>query len=130
PDNEPLRGIGVGAFPLDATLPGGEYVLTVRELRGRIPETRTRFLVQKAGAVRLESAWPWHRPEYQPGEPVVASATLVRGSGEPLRNQRVVATLVGDGKPLVEPQMLTTDAQGRLQFQSRLPAAPGPATLV
>jgi hypothetical protein len=131
PDNEPLRGIGAGSVPLDITLPAGEYTLTVRELRGRIPETRTRFLVRKEGAVRLESGWQWHRPEYSAGQEILASGKLIRATGEPLRGKLVTVSLVSEGRVLAPAQMLTTDGEGRLRLQSRLPAnLGGPATLV
>jgi hypothetical protein len=131
PDNQPLRGIGAGSFPLEPTLPAGEYSLIVRELRGRIPETRTRFLVQKAGAARLESGWQWHRSEYSAGQEVLASAKLIRAGGEPVRGKLVTLTLVSEGRALTDAQMVMTDGEGRLQVQSRLPASwTGPATLV
>lgn len=121
PDGKPLSGIGAGSVPLAATLPAGEYTLAVRELRDRIPETRTRFLVRKATAARLETGWQWHRSEYRPGEAVVASARLVRASGEPLRNQAVSVAVLSAGRPVVDVQKLTTDATGRLHLQTRLP---------
>lgn len=85
PDGSPVRGVGVGEYALPATLPGGEYTLSVTEANERFPEERRTLLVQRWQTPRYNKDLAFDRGSYGPGEPVnvLYRATPVQGAKAP-----------------------------------------------
>jgi alpha-2-macroglobulin-like protein len=128
PDNNPVKGIGAGAFTLDPNDPGGEYTLTVREVENRVSEQHRKFVVQEYELAKLNKELDFTRKTFGPGEEVVAKAKAVRGDKKPVANQKVEATLNVDGvtygldgKPTNQPLTFSTDAEGVVLVKGKLP---------
>ena len=98
PDGKPLKGVGAGAYYLDAGSAGGEYILTVREAQNRFSEQRRKFIVNHYQKPRLNKELDFNRKTYGPGDEVQAAVKVSSNDGTPLRGQNVEATITIDGK--------------------------------
>jgi anti-sigma factor RsiW len=129
PDNKPVRGIGTGAFPINPSLPGGEYTLTVREQNNRFPQQQRKFLVNQYENPRLNKELDFTRKSYGPGDEVVAACKVSRvEGGSAVAGRPVTATIQIDGKPYgadgkegAKPLALRTDDRGHVKVRFKLP---------
>jgi uncharacterized membrane protein YgcG len=124
PDGKPVRGIGVGEFLLvdSPTFRGGEFILTVRELNGRFPEERRKFLVNKYTPDRISKELDFHRKTYGAGDDVIANCKFWNETG-PLVNRPIFAAVANvDGKEIVAHALGRTDSLGRVSVQFKLPS--------
>ena len=129
PDKKPPRGLGAGSFHLDDNWPGGEYVLTVRELSGRVPEQRRKFLVNKYRKPNLRMELDYSRKSYGPGDEVAARCKAKYLDGRPVANCVVQAGIHIDGKSYGadgresrRQPVFRTDAEGVVVVRFELPA--------
>ncbi|HZY88681.1 MAG TPA: hypothetical protein VFE78_27910, partial [Gemmataceae bacterium] len=130
PDGKPVRGIGAGEFSLaDPNLPGGEYVLTVREEQDRFPPQTRKFLVNRYQKPQLNLELDYNRKTYGPGDEVQAACKAVTPTGTPVKDRPVAATVQidgilygADGKPSLAPIPFRTDADGKVTVRIKLPA--------
>jgi hypothetical protein len=129
PDQKPLRGIGAGSFVIDANGPGGEYALTAREISGRVPEQRRKFLVNKYDRPRLNKELDFSRKSYGPGDEVSARCKAKYLDGRPVKNTAVRASVRidgrqygSDGKDSAEAFGFQTDDEGVVNVRFKLPA--------
>src|SRR5262249_15055466 len=81
PDRKPLRGVGAGDWVIGPDLPGGEYVLTVKEAGGRFPDQQRKFLVNRYQKPRLNKELDFNRKSYGPGDEVQAACKVKRAEG-------------------------------------------------
>ncbi len=128
PDQKPLRGIGAGSFAIDASGAGGEYSLTVREINGRVPEQRRKFLVNKYDRPRLNKELDFSRKSYGPGDEVAARCKAKYLDGRPVKNCTVRASVKidgkqygSDGKDSREAFAFQTDDEGVVNVRFKLP---------
>ena len=130
PDNRAVRGVGFGEFAIPKNAAGGEYQLTVSELRGRFAPEKRKFLVNRYQAPRLHKQLEFTRRSFGPGDEVVAACRVSRiEGGKPLADQKVKATVIVDGKRLdangaEKPDAtleLKTDAEGAVAVRFKLP---------
>ncbi len=139
PDNKPVRGLGVGDFPIAPDAPGGEYTLTVRETNNRFPPQQRKFIINQYEKPRLNKELDFSRKSYGPGEEVIAACRVARAEGGTAVADRPVTATVqvdgrwygADGKEGARPLVLRTDAKGTVNVRVKLPAAieRGQATL-
>jgi len=129
PDQKPLRGVGAGSFAIDANGAGGEYSLTVREVNGRVPEQRRKFLVNKYDRPRLNKELDFSRKSYGPGDQVAARCKAKYLDGRPVKNCVVRASVRidgrqygSDGKDSGEAFAFRTDDEGVVAVRFKLPA--------
>ncbi len=129
PDGKPVRGIGAGEFPLTApNLPGGEYILSVREEQNRFPEQKRKFLVNKYQKPQLNVELDYNRKTYGPGDEVQAACKATTPLGAPVKDRPVAATVQidgktygADGKPADKAITFRTDAEGKVTVRFKLP---------
>lgn len=99
PNQQPIRGVGAGAFTIPEDLDGGEYTLVVTESSKKFPPERRKFLINVYQKPRLNKELNFHRTSYGPGDDVVANCTVAKAEGGlPLIAQPVQATIRIDGK--------------------------------
>jgi anti-sigma factor RsiW len=129
PDNKPLRGIGAGSFPIDAGWGGGEYTLKVREINGRVPEERRKFLINKYDRPRLNKELDFSRKSYGPGDEVVARCKAKYLDGRPVKSCAVRASVKidgrqygSDGRDSAQAFGFQTDEQGVVNVRFKLPS--------
>ncbi len=128
PDQKPLRGIGAGSFPIDAGWSGGEYALTVREVNGRCPEQRRKFLVNKYERPHLNKELDFSRKSYGPGDEVTARCKAKYLDGRPVKNCTVRASVKIDGQSYGADGKdggafaFQTDDEGAVNVRFQLPA--------
>lgn len=129
PDNKPIRGIGCGAFPLVPgngvdEVPGGEYVLTVREENapdGTSPILATRkFVVNKYTPDKLLKTFEFDGKTYGPGAKVGAKFT-VADMGKKLADANLSWDVIADGQSLRVDAPAKTDAEGNAVLSFTLP---------
>jgi hypothetical protein len=128
PDKKPLRGVGAGSVHLDDNWPGGEYALTVRDLTGRTPEQRRKFIVNKYRKPNLRMELDYSRKSYGPGDEVAARCKVKYLDGRPVANCIVMSGVHIDGKSygadghLSTRQFISrTDAEGIVIVRFKLP---------
>ncbi len=131
PDQQPIRGIGAGEYPIPADATGGEYILTVRDALDRFAPQRRSFVIQHYEKPRLNKELEYTRKSYGPGDEVIAGGRVSRiEGGLPLADQPVTATILVDGKryradgkqdPNAE-LPLRTDGSGTVTVRFLLPA--------
>jgi len=99
PNQQPVRGIGAGEFTIPEDTDGGEYTLVVEEAGKKFPPERRKFLINVYQKPRLNKELNFHRSSYNPGDSVIANATVAKAEGGlPLIAQPVLATIRIDGK--------------------------------
>jgi len=130
PDGKAIRGIGTGEWAVPQYAPGGEYTLTVSDLRGRFLSEKRHFLINRYQPPRLHKELEFTRRSYGPGDEVLAACSVKRiEGGKPVAEQPVTATVMVDGKRIgadgsekddakIE---LKTDAQGAVAVRFKLP---------
>ena len=84
PDGKPIKGVGTGSYYLDGNLPGGEYVLTLREEQNRFSEQQRKFIVNKYQKPRLNKELDFNRKTYGPGDEVQAAVKVTSNDNIPL----------------------------------------------
>ena len=129
PDGKPLKGVGSGAFLIDPTAPGGEYILTVKDQSGRFPDQVRKFIVNRYQKSNINKELDFNRRSYGPGDEVVANCKAASSDGKPLSGKAVLASInldgvqIGvDGKPNTDQARFQTDALGRVVLKFKLPA--------
>jgi hypothetical protein len=114
PGQKPVRGIGVGEWPIPPGLAGGEYTLVVRDSQDRFPAQKRKFLVNRYEKPRLNKKLDFGRSSYGPGDEVFALARAEKAEGGlPLLGQPAIATIQIDGKQY--------DAQGKESADANIP---------
>ena len=98
PDGKPIKGIGAGSYHLDGGLPGGEYILTVREELNRFPEQQRKFVVNKYQKPRLNKELDFNRKTYGAGDEVQAAVKVTSNDDTPLNGKVLNAAVTVDGK--------------------------------
>ncbi len=120
PDNTPLRGIGVGEYPIAAEAPGGEYKLDLYEVspetgKDVLLETR-KFIVNRYVPDTFEKKLEFDGKSYGPGEFVQARIEVSRTAGGPMRDARADVVASADGRRFYEQKdakfTLLNDATG------------------
>ncbi len=148
PDHKILRGLGCGSYRLPDQLPGGEYSLSVAELRsepqnftanylqnqmqnnalmiapgisnGQFVEiARRKFLVKQYQTDKLFKKLEFNAKSYGPGETVQFKAEARRTEG-PVANAPVQILATVDGL-VVSSLQLQTDADGKIATSFVLP---------
>jgi hypothetical protein len=129
PDGKPIRGVGAGEVALEADAPGGEWVLTVSEERGRFTPTTRRFLVNRYQKPHLDKKLDFNKPSYGPGDDVQARVSARRADGGPVKDRPVEITVLVDGQQFGAGGVVAsapfggrTDANGQVLVRFRLPA--------
>ena len=129
PDGKPLKGVGSGAFLIDPTAPGGEYILTVKDQSGRFPDQVRKFIVNRYQKSNINKELDFNRRSYGPGDEVIANCKATSSDGKPLSGKPVLASInldgvqIGvDGKPNTDQARFQTDALGRVVLKFKLPA--------
>ncbi len=129
PDGKPLKGVGSGAFLIDPTAPGGEYILTVKDQSGRFPDQVRRFIVNRYQKSNINKELDFNRRSYGPGDEVVANCKAASSDGKPLSGKPVLASInldgvqIGaDGNPNADQVRFQTDSSGRVALKFKLPA--------
>ena len=129
-DNKPVRGIGAGAWPLEADAPGGEYTLTINEQAGRFPPVTRKFVVNRFQKPRLDKKIDFNRSSYGPGDAVQVRAEAKLAGGGAVRNADVRATITIDdknydasGRESPVPMQAKTDDAGAVLLKFALPKA-------
>jgi hypothetical protein len=128
PDGKPVRGIGAGWYLLPADAPGGEYFLTVSEMRNRFPAQKRNFVVNHYQKPQLDKKLEFGRSSYGAGDEVLARCQAMRASAGPVKDRpvRVTVQIDGktygvDGKETAKPFELQTDELGNVPVKFRLP---------
>ena len=129
PDGKPLKGVGSGAFLIDPTAPGGEYILTVKDQSGRFPDQVRKFIVNRYQKSNINKELDFNRRSYGPGDEVVANCKAASSDGKPLSGKAVLASInldgvqIGvDGNPNADQVRFQTDSLGRVVLKFKLPA--------
>ena len=129
PDGKPLKGVGSGAFLIDPTAPGGEYILTVKDQSGRFPDQVRKFIVNRYQKSNINKELDFNHRSYGPGDEVIANCKATSSDGKPLSGKPVLASInldgvqIGvDGKPNTDQARFQTDALGRVVLKFKLPA--------
>src|SRR5262245_54463936 len=124
PDGRPVRGVGFGEFAIPANAAGGEYVLSISELRGRFAPQSRKFLVNRYQAPRLHKELEFTRRSYGPGDEVVAAVRALRiEGGKPLDGATLTVSVVVDGQRVELPGApAKADAEGSAAIRFKLPA--------
>lgn len=131
PDGKAIRGIGFGEFAIPSNAPGGQYTLSVAELRGRFAPEKRQFLVNRYQAPRLHKELEFTRRSYGPGDEVLAACKVTRiEGGVPLAAAPVNATVIVDGQRLAADGTarddaaiaLKTEVDGSVAVRFKLPA--------
>lgn len=129
PDGKPLKGVGAGAFLIDPTAPGGEYILTVKDQSGRFPDQVRKFIVNRYQKSNINKELDFNRRSYGPGDEVVANCKAASSDGKPLSGKQVLASItldgvqIGvDGNPNADQVRFQTDSMGRVVLKFKLPA--------
>ena len=129
PDGKPLKGVGSGAFLIDPTAPGGEYILTVKDQSGRFPDQVRKFIVNRYQKSNINKELDFNHRSYGPGDEVIANCKATSSDGKPLSGKPVLASInldgvqIGvDGKPNADRARFQTDALGRVVLKFKLPA--------
>ena len=129
PDGRPVRGVGTGAFPLPATLAGGEYTLSAYELPvnqsrpvpGAKPLAERKFVVNKYTPDRLLKKLEFDGKSYGPGD-VVQAKFDVADQGQPLAGAKLTISAAADGKSLpLTAGPATTGPDGTAAIRFTLP---------
>ncbi len=130
---QPLRGIGVGEYPLPESAPGGEYRLDLLEASAAtgkdvLLESR-KFIVNRYVPDTFEKKLEFDGKSYGPGEFVQARIEVSRTAGGPMVDAKATVIASADGKPFHEQKdatfRLLTDAGGKkavLDVRFKLPA--------
>ena len=128
PDGKPLKGVGAGAFLIEPTAPGGEYMLTVKDQSGRFPDQVRKFIVNRYQKSNINKELDFNRRSYGPGDEVVANCKAVSADGKPLSDKPVLASInldgvqIGaDGNPNPSQVRFQTDSFGRVALKFKLP---------
>jgi anti-sigma factor RsiW len=129
PDGKPIRGVGAGEVPLDATAPGGEWILTVSEEANRFSPVSRKFVVNRYQKPQLDKKLDFNKPSYGPGDEVLARVRAARADGGLVKDRPVqVAVVVDDqligpdGAVAGKPFTSQTDADGQVLVRFKLPA--------
>ena len=129
PDGKPLKGVGSGAFLIDPTAPGGEYILTVKDQSGRFPDQVRKFIVNRYQKSNINKELDFNRRSYGPGDEVIANCKAASSDGKPLSGKSVLASInldgvqIGvDGNPNADQARFQTDSLGRVALKFKLPA--------
>jgi hypothetical protein len=129
PDGKPLKGVGSGAFLIDPTAPGGEYILTVKDQSGRFPDQVRKFIVNRYQKSNINKELDFNRRSYGPGDEVIANCKAASSDGKPLSGKPVLASInldgvqIGvDGNPNADQVRFQTDSSGRVALKFKLPA--------
>lgn len=129
PDGKPLKGVGSGAFLIDPTAPGGEYILTVKDQSGRFPDQVRKFIVNRYQKSNINKELDFNRRSYGPGDDVIANCKATSSDGKPLSGKQVLASInldgvqIGvDGNPNADQVRFQTDSMGRVVLKFKLPA--------
>lgn len=129
PDGKPLKGVGSGAFLIDPTAPGGEYILTVKDQSGRFPDQVRKFIVNRYQKSNINKELDFNRRSYGPGDEVIANCKATSSDGKPLSGKPVLASInvdgvqIGvDGNPNADQFRFQTDSLGRVALKFKLPA--------
>jgi hypothetical protein len=129
PDGQPVRGVGVGEWkvPDDPGFPGGEYVVTVKEVQNRFPEQRRKFLVNNYQKPRLNKELDYNRTTYGAGDEVIARCKARTSDDKPLRDTNVQVQVQVDGHSYgpdgkeTGPFTARTDSEGAVNVRFKLP---------
>jgi hypothetical protein len=131
PDQQPIRGIGCGAYTIDPGAAGGEYVLTVTDANHRFPPEKRKFIVNEYRPPKLNKKLDFARKSYGPGELVEATCHVSRAEGGQAVARRPVLVTVriddkeygADGQVVDagNPIHFETDATGTVKIAFRLP---------
>ena len=106
PDKKPLRGIGVGEYPIPAEASGGEYKLDLYEVSPQtgndvLLETR-KFIVNRYVPDTFEKKLEFDGKSYGPGEFVQARIEVSRTAGGPMKSATAHVVAAADGKTFHE----------------------------
>ncbi|QEG31859.1 A-macroglobulin complement component [Gemmata obscuriglobus] len=129
PDDQPLRGLGVGEHALSADAPGGEYKLDLYEVESGtqkevLLETR-KFIVNRYVPDVFEKKLEFDGKSYGPGDVVQARIEVSRTAGGPMKDARANVVAASGDKPFHEqPNARFTTSEGKtyLDVRFKLPA--------
>lgn len=133
PDGKPITGLGTGSFPLEKTLPGGEYTLTVHEI-SRVADPLTgiasvkntelakrKFLVNTEIVLdKFFKKLEFDGKSYGAGDLVQLRAEASRAEG-PLSQVPVDVQVRVEGQPLKVEAQPRTNEKGEYFLAFRLP---------
>ncbi|MBX9680461.1 MAG: zf-HC2 domain-containing protein [Gemmataceae bacterium] len=123
PDSKPVVGIASGQFMLPPEVPGGQYVLHIKEASDRFPAEKRPFLVNVWQTPRFNKELDFSRSSFGPGEKVGAQLKIARVEGGALPAQlQVQAKANVDGKEVYS-GLLPVSAEGRVEVSFALPKA-------
>lgn len=121
PDGKPVVGIASGQFMLPPEVPGGQYVLHIKEASDRFPAEKRPFLVNVWQTPRFNKELDFSRSSFGPGEKVGAQLKIARVEGGALpANLQVQAKANVDGKEVYS-GMHPVSPEGRVEVSFELP---------